>query len=103
MTLAARSRLEPVSFAPIARPTSWPVVVRRLACRCVERWPAVIVALGVAGMLGFVGSLIAFGQRRLDMPAFLFGTALSLAIYSATLLVGHFGDPAELERQRPVS
>ena len=54
-------------------------------------------------MLGFVGSLIAFGQRRLDMPAFLFGTALSLAIYSATLLVGHFGDPAELERQRPVS
>lgn len=102
MTLAARSRLEPV-FVPFARRTSWRGGARRLACRCVERWAVVIVALGVAGMLGFVGSLIAFGQRRIDTPAFLIGTALSLAIYSASLLVGHFGDPSALERQRPLS
>jgi len=102
MTLAARSRREP-AFVPVVRRTSWLVEGRRLACRCVERWAPVIVALGVAGMLGFVGSLVAFGQRRLDTPAFLIGTALSLGIYSVSLLVGHFGDPSELERQRPAT
>jgi hypothetical protein len=102
MTLAARFRLGP-ALIPVAPRTSWLVAVRRLACRCVERWAAGVVALGVAGMLGFVGSMIAFGQRRLDTPAFLIGTALSLAVYSASLLVGHFGDPAELERHRPAN
>jgi hypothetical protein len=79
------------------------VTARRLACRCVERWAAGVVALGVAGLLGFVASLLAFVQRHLDGRGFLVATALSLLVYAASLLVGHLGDPAELERRRAAS
>lgn len=73
---------------------------RRLACRCVERWAAFIVALGVVGMLGFVAGLIAFVRGQLDGAGFVLATTLSLLVYAGSLLIGHLGDPAELERRR---
>ena len=102
MTLAALPRHRR-AFVPRAQRSGWLLTARRLAWHCVERWPAALVVLGVLGMLGFVSSLIALGQRRLETPAFLFGTGLSLAVYSASLLVGHFADPSELERRGPAS
>lgn len=76
------------------------MTARRLACRWVERWAAFIVALGVAGMLGFGAGLIAFVRGHLEGPGFAVATTLSLLVYAASLLVGHHGDPAELERRR---
>lgn len=76
------------------------MLIRQLACRCMERGARAVFALGVLGMLGFVASLVAFSRSALDASGFMLATTLSLVLYGVALLLGHLGDPVELERRQ---
>lgn len=79
-----------------------PMMLRRLACRLLERHPAAVAALGALGMAGFVGTLVlAINGWAAARSSFWFGLCalLSLFGYGLSLLIGHLGDPFELRRR----
>lgn len=58
-----------------------------------ERWSSFVVALGVLGMVGFVGSFALVAVGWVGVSGSLALAVVSLSSYSVSLIVGHFGDP----------
>jgi hypothetical protein len=71
------------------------VKTRRWCCRCIERWSACVLALGIFGMVGFVASLAAVAAGWVGTSGFCGFVCVSLSSYSVSLLVGHLGDSFE--------
>jgi hypothetical protein len=73
------------------------VTLRRLACRLMERRRSSVIAIGLLAMLGFVASQLAVTLSWIGFERYLAIVAISLVAYGLALLVGHWGDPFELE------
>jgi len=78
------------------------VKTRRWCCRCIERWSACVLGLGLFGMVGFVASLVAVAAGWVGTRGFFGITSVSLVSYAVSLLVGHLGDPVELRHHDPL-
>ena len=76
------------------------VSARVLACRCMARCGRWIIGVAFGGMAGFVIAALAISCGWLGVGGFLVATGGSLAAFFASLAVGHFGDPGELQRLR---
>lgn len=72
---------------------------RRWCCDVMERRSGWVLALGLVGMVGFVGSLALVSLRWVGETDFLMASALALASYALSLLIGHLGDPFEFRRR----
>lgn len=70
----------------------------RLACRCTERFRALLVLLGSAGIAGFCITALGFAIGRLSEAQYLVGVAGSLCVFATSVLIAHLGDPYELQR-----
>jgi|GEM_PF-6081215 len=72
---------------------------RRFACLCMEHQGRWVVALGIAGIVGFVGGLLGVAQGWLGVVGYVGVACLSLLAYSACSVVGALGDRLELNRR----
>jgi hypothetical protein len=76
----------------------WLRITCVLACRCTERFRALLVLLGSAGIAGFCGSGLGFAVGRLSEAQYLAGVASSLCVFATSVLIAYLGDPYELQR-----
>lgn len=73
------------------------MTLRRVACRLMDRHRSTIIGIGLIAMLGFVASQLAVTLSWIGFERYLAVVAISLVAYGVALLVGHLGDPFELE------
>ncbi len=73
--------------------------VRRWCCHVMERRSAWVLALGLLGMVGFIGSLALVSLRWVGEADFVAASTLALASYALSLIIGHLGDPFEFRRR----
>lgn len=64
-----------------------------------DRWSAYVLALGLAGMAGFVGSLALAAAGLVATGGLVSLVCLSLGAYAACLVLGHLGDLVEFRRR----
>lgn len=74
---------------------------RQWCCGLMERRASWVLALGIFGMVGFIGSVAFAAARWVGESGFLTMSALALSSYSVSLLIGHLGDPFEFRRRYP--
>jgi hypothetical protein len=89
----------PLSRAGSAHPRSqWLRITCAIACRCTERFRALLVLTGCAGIAGFCAASLAFFVGVLNEAQYLAGVAGSMGLFAASVLVVRLGDPYELKR-----
>jgi hypothetical protein len=76
------------------------MTARERACRWMQRYERQVIALGLLGMLGFVGVSVAAVGGMLGSAGYVAGTIGSLLLYAAALLIGTLGDSFVLDRLR---
>lgn len=69
-------------------------------CWLMERHRRWVLALMVAGMLGFAAACAGVALYALDGVGYLIATAASLGAYAAGLAIGYLGDPFEQQRRQ---
>ena len=77
------------------------MTARELSYHCVERGGRWLTALGLLGMLGFVGSSVGFAAGAFREKEYLAEVAVSLAVFTLALTVGHLAE--SFDARRPAS
>lgn len=72
---------------------------RRWCRGLMERRSVWVLALGILGMVGFIGSFAFVSVRWVGEAGFLATSALALASYSVSLFIAHLADSFELRRR----
>lgn len=63
-----------------------------------ESGAPLFLAVGIAGMAGFIAASALVAVDKIGAWSYLGAAALSLTLYSASLIVGHLGDAFVLQR-----
>jgi hypothetical protein len=69
-----------------------------IACRCTERYRALLLLFGCAGIAGFCASSLGFFTGWLSEAQYLASVAGSLGMFAASVVIAYLGDPYELKR-----
>ena len=97
--LSAGCPRAPAARAGIPRPRSqWLRFSCVLACRCAQRFGALLMWLGAAGIAGFCIAALGFAIGRLSEAQYLASVAGSLCAVASSVLIARLGDPYELQR-----
>jgi hypothetical protein len=76
----------------------WLQVTCAFACRCTERYRALLVCAGSAGIAGFCAASLGFFLGLLNEAQYLAAVAGSLSLFAVSVSIVRLGDPYELKR-----